>query len=876
MNFVAGQSDVTGPVADVNLMGYAMLLQIARGIHTRLYARAFIFADPAAPRRRFVYVVTDACMASQLVTMKVMQRLELLYGDLYSEANVALSGTHTHASPAGFLQYLLYSITSLGFIQQSFDALVDGIAEAIQRAHDSLSPAEVSLASGELLLANINRSPTAYAANPAEEQSLYKHDVDKTMQVLRIHAQEARAEAWAVHTEGHSRSSSQGPARDEGWMRSNAATSTGRGLISWFAVHCTSMNNTNPFVSGDNKGLAAQLLEKAWAQQDRHTSASARNGGFVAAFAQGSVGDSSPNVQGAFCLDTGEACEMHSSTCGGRNELCHGRGPAWPDDSASTAIIAQRQADKAAQLFLDPTGMMVSGPIDYRHIFINMSNTLVQPSPWTRGGRTCPAAMGFSFAAGTTDGPGMFDFTQGDTQGSPFWHLVRDLISAPSAEQQACQAPKPILLNTGYLKHPYPWQPDVTELSLLRLGSVVIVCVPGEFTTMAGRRIKAAVRDVIGNKFGVNLTVILSGLTGTYSSYVTTYEEYQVQRYEGASTLYGPHTLDAYIQAAVQLAKAMLSGQAVTSSVSPPNLEAQQISLLPPVLFDEVPAGTSFGDVVLQPLSTYVQGQAVEAVFRSGNPRNNVRRGGSFLAVQRLDGPIWTTIATDNDWSTHFYWERHFILSAQSFATVRWAIPNSSEVSGTYRLVHSGEHKQLLGGKIVTFSGITSNFTVMASSAHSNGGARKGAAAARSAAVDGCAQGNAVDPVAMLVAGEGRSTHCSWASSCRRALQHLHKWPWGRGWQLWWCQAVASNFVRFRSFCRAKFCGMQNVPLQARRAALASIHDSSVQYKAAFGCPWQDYVAWWRREGPCTGTAVKSEEIAKDCIYGPHHVVHHV
>lgn len=29
---------------------------------------------------------------------------------------------------------------------------------------------------------------------------------------------------------------------------------------------------------------------------------------------------------------------------------------------------------------------------------------------------TCPPAVGFSFAAGTTDGPGAFDFTQGDDQ----------------------------------------------------------------------------------------------------------------------------------------------------------------------------------------------------------------------------------------------------------------------------------------------------------------------------------------------------------------------------------------------------------------------------------------------------------------------------
>jgi hypothetical protein len=42
--------------------------------------------------------------------------------------------------------------------------------------------------------------------------------------------------------------------------------------------------------------------------------------------------------------------------------------------------------------------------------------------------------------------------------------------------------------------------------------------------------------------------VVVSGLTNTYASYVTTWEEYQAQRYEGASTLYGAHTLGAYIQ----------------------------------------------------------------------------------------------------------------------------------------------------------------------------------------------------------------------------------------------------------------------------------------------------------------------------------------
>lgn len=33
-------------------------------------------------------------------------------------------------------------------------------------------------------------------------------------------------------------------------------------IPSWFAVHCTSMNNTNGLISGDNKGHASYLMEK--------------------------------------------------------------------------------------------------------------------------------------------------------------------------------------------------------------------------------------------------------------------------------------------------------------------------------------------------------------------------------------------------------------------------------------------------------------------------------------------------------------------------------------------------------------------------------------------------------------------------------------
>lgn len=73
-----------------------------------------------------------------------------------------------------------------------------------------------------------------------------------------------------------------------------------RGLVTWFPVHCTSMNNTNRLISGDNKGAAEQFAER-WGRRQQGVAED-----FVAAFAQSNVGDTSPNTAGPICLDTGE------------------------------------------------------------------------------------------------------------------------------------------------------------------------------------------------------------------------------------------------------------------------------------------------------------------------------------------------------------------------------------------------------------------------------------------------------------------------------------------------------------------------------------------------------------------------------------------
>lgn len=73
-----GSYDITGPAADVNMMGYANSDQIASGIHFRLRARAFIVAEPQG-KNRVAFVNLDACMASQIVTIKLLERLKARY-----------------------------------------------------------------------------------------------------------------------------------------------------------------------------------------------------------------------------------------------------------------------------------------------------------------------------------------------------------------------------------------------------------------------------------------------------------------------------------------------------------------------------------------------------------------------------------------------------------------------------------------------------------------------------------------------------------------------------------------------------------------------------------------------------------------------------
>lgn len=64
----------------------------------------------------------------------------------------------------------------------------------------------------------------------------------------------------------------------------------------------------------------------------------------------------------------------------------------------------------------------------------------------------------------------------------------------------------------------------------MRIGQFLIAAVPGEFTTMAGRRLRDALNsEAINNGGPSSVKTVIAGLSNGYTHYITTFEEYQVK-----------------------------------------------------------------------------------------------------------------------------------------------------------------------------------------------------------------------------------------------------------------------------------------------------------------------------------------------------------
>ena len=649
-----GIYDVTGPAAELGMMGMASIEQKTEGIQSRLFARAFIVGDQSLGKR-VVILSADVWSCTQAVKMEVVKRLKNIYGDLYTIENVLLSGTHTHSGPGGYSHYALYNLSVLGFDKQNFECIVSGMVESIKKAHENLAPGKIFINNGEIEDCGSNRSPAAYGNNPPDEISKYNGNTDKEMLLIKF-----------VKNGG-----------------------TEIGCLNWYAIHPTNRGNKNRLITGDNKGFASYLFEKEKGTniQDKET--------FIAAFANSNCGDISGNIKY------------------GVPDLVH--------DFIHMQEFGTKQYNKAKEIY-DSANIQLSGDVDYRHTHVEMSNVQIEGTTT----RTYPAALGASMFAGSTeDSASEFGITEGikatSTGDYPFEqrNIILQAITILSGLLTGFKVPgvledymkkghgyKPIVLAPG-LTEPYPLSPEVLPLQIIRIGNLVLLGIPAEFTTMAGRRLKNTILQILQSS-GIDF-LALATYANAYSGYVTTKEEYDTQNYEGASTHFGPYTLMAYQQEFSKLAIAIKDGKTVPAGSIPRDLSSKQTSLQTGVVADTQPwPWIPFGTVQTDVDSFYKAGTTAKVIFWGGHPKNNLRTQETFLEVQWKKNGSWITVFTDRDPCTIYKWNRDFV--ANSKITITWNIPLDTK-PGEYRICHYGNSKDI-DGKISMYQGASSVFKV--------------------------------------------------------------------------------------------------------------------------------------------------------------------
>ncbi|MFI4979497.1 MAG: neutral/alkaline non-lysosomal ceramidase N-terminal domain-containing protein [Nevskiales bacterium] len=760
--FGSGLYDTTGPIGGnptghADMFGMVIPPQAPNGIHIRLYARAFAIESPCNGKR-VAFVSDDVGALSGLVHQEVLKRIaaDATLKQYYGADNVMLSATHTHTAGGGFgvpvlpdlsstlpalLDNPLVWVESLIFSNANYDddnvnAIVGGIVQAIRRAHANLEThpdsASIKMSIGQLLNANVNRSPPAYQQDAPSERAQYVdqagHDVDVEKRFVQLNL-----------------------------VRGNGTVA---GVVNWFAVHPTSMSNHDLLLSSDNKGYAALGFEKLMGTRYLPDTGTTPDGtdNFVAAFAQTDEGDTVPDLY-VFDKDVnggnGPGQGVPYRYRGGSddpynfNEAGYERG-----QQEATAISGTKQLAQALTQFTQ--GNALTGPVDYRFFYADFSNDAItdpvvlaglsypdEPAAlYTPAKTTCGTGMGVGFAAGGVNGPGplaagnvcvadapspyqqeirtgyngLFNGTgylvleQNDQPlVVPFPGVLATGVVAPllctlkSVEPQyACQSEKPVLISSE--KDPVPFQ-------IFRLGNLAILAVPFEVTTMAGRRLRKTVLDAL-SPVGVD-TVVISGLANDYLHYMTTREEYSAQMYEGNSTYAGPWQLAATQQEARKLALTMAEGQPAPTGIAAMSFSGGPAS---PVTVD---APGSFGTLVTDAAKSYTQGDTVDVTFVAGYPGNDLKTMSSYLYIERQNAQGgWDVVGSDGRPDLNFIWHSNASLlntelgiSGASTAEALWKIPLDT-TAGTYRIRHEGVSRLSASKPAQPYEGISSPFQV--------------------------------------------------------------------------------------------------------------------------------------------------------------------
>ena len=519
------------------MMGYGMWHNRAWGQQTPLFARAIWLADEQG--NEIAFCCLDLGYITYAMRSTIIRQLQDTIGDSFNPERLVLTCTHTHSGPGGCTHDALYNVVTPGFVPDNLQQIVLATVEALLAARAHLQAVELSLAHAafaETTAVAWNRSLDAYNRNP--DVSKLNHQqchlaLNREMPVLAI--------------------------RHQGQVAA---------FVSLFGVHATAVGNNQTKYCADNKGYAAVAAEAALTQQGVAAP--------VAIFAQATAGDVSPHYHGS-------------------NDIA--RRKQWQGEKEYTYAEqnGRLQAEHALQI-IQQASLPITGALDAILTYVDLSNQHAEPR-FANGEQqafTSQPCHGVAFFTGTrVDGPGMpmaIGKVAKQLARAVKTTRLRRLHKLTLTEQQyyqrlyAAQGVKDIMLEAGRkqilgqaidkLMVPAIADPLVAELKrqaakgamkesamvptvlpiqIIRLGNIAIVCCPGEFTTIAGQRVVQTVAQTLAT---ANIEqVLICTYCNDYMGYVTTYEEYQQQAYEGGHTIYGQWTLAAFQTCFAKLAE---------------------------------------------------------------------------------------------------------------------------------------------------------------------------------------------------------------------------------------------------------------------------------------------------------------------------------
>ena len=499
------RADITVPPGP-STFGHGQDSRASDGYWTRLYCRAFYFESGAG--QKLAIVPCELPAMSGLLQRQVSAEVS----DLLHASQVMLTAVHTHAGYGhyfGAAQYTNFFSSRLpGYDDALMHALASRIAAAIREAKANAAPAQLSWGHrSDLWCFTRNRALAAYQLN----RPAYVGEAPDpcTRGIPELEAIDPAIDVLRIDALDASQPGSRIPI----------------GSLSFFAMHPTVVSSANQFLGGDVAGVVSRDVERELRRER--------------------------------CRGVGAACTLEREPLHGVINTNEGDiAPIWSRGDIEEAVaLGQLLAAHVWRAHPAPetTSANPRPVLDSRYI----EESLRQATFSEAGQRlqTCPfAQFGLGAARGAADHP---------TSVAPL--AAFGSASPADFDADSCHAPKRALLGPlSRVSRGAGSFPSDVPLAVAQLDDTLIAFVPAEMTLTAGHRLQQRIQSELAPFPDAPRHTVIAGLSNEYIEYVATEEEYQLQAYEGASTLYGPNSARYLRSRFGLLARSMFDGQAVT------------------------------------------------------------------------------------------------------------------------------------------------------------------------------------------------------------------------------------------------------------------------------------------------------------------------